>query len=130
MVIIVLQKLFLCLNNFYMMYVKYLDGLFGKNLQSVRSSKIWTSKLKSGGFVDNSGFFESIGVLRVCSSLFYLANDLFIYRQEFFKTRVDHILQDHMLWLGWIVHEASLKIIFPMLCTLLHRVVGNLSMLV
>ena len=33
---LLLQKLFLCLKNFYMMYVKYLDGLFGHNLQGVR----------------------------------------------------------------------------------------------
>ena len=34
-----LQKLFLSLNNFYMMYVERLDGLFGQNLQGVRGSK-------------------------------------------------------------------------------------------
>ena len=55
MVIMMLQKLFLRLNNFYIMYVKYLDGLFGENLQGLRDSKIWTSKLKNGGFVDNFG---------------------------------------------------------------------------
>ena len=54
----ILQKLFLCLNNFYMMYMKYVDGLFGHNLQGVRGSKIWTSKLKSGGFVDNYVFLR------------------------------------------------------------------------
>ena len=31
-----LQKLFLCLKNLYMMYVKYLDDLFEKNLQGMR----------------------------------------------------------------------------------------------
>ena len=34
-------------------------------------------------------------------------------------------MQDHMLWLGWIVNEASLKIIVPMICTRLSRVVAN-----
>ena len=61
MVIMMLQKLFLCLNNFYMMYVKYLDDLFGQNLQGVRGSKIWTSKLKNGGFMDNSGLLRVKG---------------------------------------------------------------------
>ena len=48
MVIVMLQKLFLGLDNF---YVKYLDGFFGQNLQGLRGSMIWTSKLKNGGFV-------------------------------------------------------------------------------
>ena len=56
MMIVMLQKLYLCLDNFYMMYVKYLDGLYGKNFQGLRGSKIRTSKLKNGGFVDNYGF--------------------------------------------------------------------------
>ena len=47
--IMMLQKFFLCLNNFYMIYVKYLDDFFGQNLQGLRDSKIWTSKLKNGG---------------------------------------------------------------------------------
>ena len=63
-----LQKLFLCLNNFYMMYMKYLDGVFGKNLQGVRGSKIWTTKLKNGGFMDKSGFLRVWGVLRNLST--------------------------------------------------------------
>ena len=36
MMIVMLHKLFLCLNNFYMMYVEYLYGLFGENLQGIR----------------------------------------------------------------------------------------------
>ena len=31
-----LQKLVLCLNNYFMVYVKCLDGLFGENLQGMR----------------------------------------------------------------------------------------------
>ena len=34
-----LQKLFLSLDNYYMMYVECFDGLFGQNLQGVRGSK-------------------------------------------------------------------------------------------
>ena len=34
--IVMLQKFSLCLNNFYMMYVEYLDVLFGENLQGMR----------------------------------------------------------------------------------------------
>ena len=49
------------MGDFYMMYVKYLDSLFGKNLQGVKGSQIWTSKLKSGGFVDISGFLRVYG---------------------------------------------------------------------
>ena len=56
-----LHKLFLCLDNFYMMYVKYLNGLFGQNLRGVRGSKIWNSKLKNGRFVHSSGFLREIG---------------------------------------------------------------------
>ena len=67
MVIMMLHKFFLCLNNFFMMYVKYLDDCFGKNLQGMRNSKNWTSKLKSGGFYGQFWFFESMGVLRACS---------------------------------------------------------------
>ena len=35
MMIVMLKKLLLCLNNFYMVYVKCLDGLFGENLQGM-----------------------------------------------------------------------------------------------
>ena len=34
-----LHNLFLSLNNFYMMYVEYMDGLFRENLQGFGDSK-------------------------------------------------------------------------------------------
>ena len=57
--IVMLQKLSLCLNNFYMVYVKCLDGLFGENLQGVRFKDL-DFKAQNGGFYGQFWFFESI----------------------------------------------------------------------
>ena len=60
--IMMLQKLLLCFNNFYMMYVKYLHGLFGQDLYGLRDLNILVSKLRNGGFYGQFWFLEYKGV--------------------------------------------------------------------
>ena len=102
-----LQKLFLSLNNFYMMYVKCLDGLFGQNLQGVRGSKgldfkaqrwrfLWTVLVFRVKFKD----FQHTRIY-----LFFLplsiVNAPSIYRQEVCEHELIRFARQHvMVWLG------------------------------
>ena len=55
--------------------------MFGHNLQSMRGSKVWTLKLKSGSFVDCYGFCEYeifLGFINKTSVFFSLFSDLFL----------------------------------------------------
>ena len=52
-----LPNLFLCLNNFYMVYMECLDGLFGENLQGMRFKDL-DFKAKKWRFCGQIWFFD------------------------------------------------------------------------
>ena len=67
--------------------------------------------------------FEGVwGCFKAIELVFGFQNSASIYRERL-EGRSWSDLQDHMLWLGWIVNEAILKIIVPMLSTRKSRVV-------
>ena len=95
MVIVMLQKLFLCFNNFYKVYVKCLDGLFGYNLQGMRLKNLdfkaqkWRFCEQFWFFLEYKGFWGLVNLSPLSFfsfplPLFFLlfSNAPSIYRQE------------------------------------------------
>ena len=84
MMIVMLQKLFLCLNNSYIIYVNYLDGLFGENMQGMRFKDL-DFKAQRWRFYEQFWFFVSEGILSASFSFSFfwplsLTNAPSIYR--------------------------------------------------
>ena len=77
---------------------------------------VWSSRseIASNGVLDaNSDFREFERVRRLMNSCLRLQILPIFIENRFWRLR-GLGLQNHMLWLGWIVHEANLKNMVPM----------------